>query len=112
MILVCSKSFRGEDLSATFSGSFIVVVWGVAVLLDARTILIVTTFKVSSPFWPCLDGARTLSTILCTLQTIRWWQGLQPVLCVENNCNGRLFRIQEFALGCRVGFLVALSQFS
>ena len=55
---------------------------GVAVLLDARTILIATRLRLL-PFLAMLDGARTLSTILCKPLRIRWWQGLQPVLCVS-----------------------------
>ena len=51
---------------------------GVAVLLDARTILIATRFRLL-PLLAVLNGVRTLSTILCTLLRIRWWQGLQPV---------------------------------
>ena len=52
---------------------------GVAVLLDARTILIATRLRLL-PFL-AMDGARTLSTILCKPLRIRWWQGLQPVIC-------------------------------
>ena len=55
---------------------------GVAVLLDARTILVATRLRLL-PFLAMLDGVRTLSTILCTLLRIRWWQGLQPVLGVS-----------------------------
>ena len=55
---------------------------GVAVLLDARTILIVTKLRLL-PFLAVLDCARTLSTILRTLLRIRWRQGLQPVLGVS-----------------------------
>ena len=55
---------------------------GVAVLLDARTMLIATRLRLLS-FLAVLDGARTLSTILCTHLRIRWWQGLQPVLGVS-----------------------------
>ena len=55
---------------------------GVAVLLDKRTILIVTKLRLL-PFLAVLDCARTLSTILRTLLRIRWRQGLQPVLGVS-----------------------------
>ena len=55
---------------------------GVAVLLDARTILIATRIRLL-PFLAMLDSARTLSTILCNPLRIRWWQGLQPVLSVS-----------------------------
>ena len=68
---------------------------GVADLLDARTLLIATRLRLL-PLLAVLDGARTLSTILCTLLRIPWWQGLQPVLGVD----GSFVRIQEFALGC------------
>ena len=55
---------------------------GVAVLLDARTILIATRLRLLQ-LLAVLDGARTLSTILCKLLRIRWWQMLQPVLGVS-----------------------------
>ena len=78
---------------------------GVAVLLDARTILKFRLLLLLA----VLDGTRTFSTILCTLLRIRWWQGLQPVLCgswtllllLHDVGRKRSFaRIQEFALGC------------
>ena len=52
---------------------------GVAVLLDARTILIATRSRLPL-LLAVMDGARTLSTILCALLRIWRWQGLQPVL--------------------------------
>ena len=55
---------------------------GVAVLLDARTILIATRIRLL-PFLAMLDGARTLSTILCKPLRIRLWLGVQPFLSVS-----------------------------
>ena len=55
---------------------------GVAVLLDARTILIATRIRLL-PFPAMLDSARTLSTILCNPLRMRWWRGVQPVLSVS-----------------------------
>ena len=84
---------------------------GVAVLLDARTILIATRLRLLL-FLAMLDGARTLSTILCTSLRIRWWQGLQPVLdvafaaarCGENNCNGHLLEFKNSLLAAELGY--------
>ena len=55
---------------------------GVAVLLDARTMLIATRLRLL-PFLAMPDCVRTHSTILCTPLRMRWWQGLQPVLGVS-----------------------------
>ena len=55
---------------------------GVAVLLDARTILLPRGHGFC-PFWLCWTVRGTLSTILCNPLRIRWWQGLQPVLSVS-----------------------------
>ena len=52
---------------------------GVAVLLDAVTILRVTRAGLFLVL-VALDAARTLLTILCTLLRIRWWRGMQPML--------------------------------
>ena len=88
---------------------------GVAVLLDARTILVATRLRLL-PFLAVLDGARTLSTILCTPPRIRWRQGLQPVLGVswtlllllhdvgENNCNGHLLEFKNSVLAAESGY--------
>ena len=80
---------------------------GVAVLLDAMTILRVTRAGLFLVL-VALDSARTLLTILCTLLRIRWWRGVQPMLWGtldvavaaarrgENNCDDHLL---EFAAG-------------
>ena len=60
-------------------------------------------------------GASTLSTILCTLLRIRWWQGLQPVKgvswtllaaarCGENSCNGHLLEFKNLLLAAESGY--------
>ena len=62
-----------------------------------------------------LDGARALSTILNTLLRIRWWQGLQLVLCGswtavaaarcgENNCNVHLLEFKNALLAAESGY--------
>ena len=85
---------------------------GVAVLLDARTLLIATRSRLLL-LLAVLDGARALSTILNTLLRIRWWQGLQlcgswtavaAARCGENNCNFHLLEFKNSLLAAKSGY--------
>ena len=70
---------------------------GVAVLLVARTLLMVTRAELFLVL-VVLDAARTLSTVLCALLRFRWWWGCSQrsgvvnvaVACWENNLDGHV----------------------
>ena len=88
---------------------------GVAVLLDARTILIATRKRLL-PFLATLDSARILSTVLCYPLRMRWWRGLQPFLsvswtlaspaarCGEDSFNGPLLDFENSLLASESGY--------
>ena len=77
---------------------------GVAVLLDARTILIATRLRLL-PFLAMLDGVRTLSTNLCSrLSSGRELDvAFAAARCGENNCNGHLLEFKSTLLVAELG---------